>query len=93
MQDEQTYVDPPRDSGRHLNELAVLAFILAFFVNIVGLILGILALRQIARSGERGRKLAIASIVVGGVLALAFFGGAFLVFSSVLSQHGCTYPC
>jgi Domain of unknown function (DUF4190) len=37
----------------------------------LGLVFGIVALRQIARSGERGRGLAIAGIVIGG-LALVY---------------------
>jgi len=40
-------------------------FILAFFVNLVGVILGFVALSQIKRTGEQGRGLAIAAIVIG----------------------------
>lgn len=47
------------------NTMAIVAFILAFFVNIVGIILGFVALSQIKRTGEQGRGLAIAAIIIG----------------------------
>lgn len=47
--------------------MAIVAFILAFFVNLVGIILGFVALSQIKRTGEQGRGLAIAAIVIGFV--------------------------
>jgi uncharacterized membrane protein len=76
-----------------LNELAVLAFVLAFVMGIVGVILGAVALRQIKQTGQRGRKLAVAAIVVGSILAIAFVGGAVAIFFSIVNQEGCTYPC
>ena len=47
------------------NVMAIVGFILAFFVNIVGIILGFVALSQIKRTGEQGRGLAIAAIIIG----------------------------
>ncbi|MCD4557737.1 DUF4190 domain-containing protein [Schaalia sp. lx-100] len=44
--------------------LAIVALILAFFVPPVGLIIGIIALVKLKSSGEKGRGLAISSIVV-----------------------------
>jgi uncharacterized membrane protein len=76
-----------------LNQLAVVAFVLAFFAGIVGVIIGAIALREIARTGQRGRKLAVAAILIGSVLAIAFVGGAVVVFFSIIDRHGCAYPC
>ncbi|HHW50059.1 MAG TPA: DUF4190 domain-containing protein [Pseudoclavibacter sp.] len=54
-----------------MNVLAVVAFIVTLVVsNLIGMILGIIALRQITRTGERGRGLAIAAIVVGALLTV-----------------------
>ncbi|WP_348787839.1 DUF4190 domain-containing protein [Leifsonia sp. NPDC080035] len=47
------------------NVLAIVGFILAFFVSIVGVILGFVALSQIKKTGEQGRGLAIAAIIIG----------------------------
>ncbi|MBN2454051.1 DUF4190 domain-containing protein [Candidatus Woesearchaeota archaeon] len=55
--------------------LAIIAFVLAFFFPLVGAIIGIVALVHINKEGGEGKGLAIAAIVVGGVftLALPFF--------------------
>jgi peptidyl-prolyl cis-trans isomerase B (cyclophilin B) len=57
--------------------------VLAFLFSIVGVILGFIALSQIKRTGEQGRGLAIAAIIVGfaeialglifGIIFFAFF--------------------
>ncbi|MEO7018394.1 MAG: DUF4190 domain-containing protein [Leifsonia sp.] len=49
------------------NTLAIVAFVLAFFTTIIGVILGFVALSQIKRTGEQGRGLAIAAIIIGFV--------------------------
>ncbi|MET3567910.1 protein of unknown function [Leifsonia sp. 98AMF] len=49
------------------NTMSIVAFILSFIVNIVGIILGFIALNQIKRTGEQGRGLAIAAIIIGFV--------------------------
>jgi hypothetical protein len=54
------------------NTLAIVAFILAFLMPIVGLILGIIALVQLnSNPGEKGKGLAIAAIIISIVLPLA----------------------
>lgn len=62
------------------NILAIIGFIASFFVSVVGIVLGFIALSQIKRTGEKGRGLAIAAIVIGfaaliiGIFAsVAFF--------------------
>lgn len=54
------------------NVLSIVGFVLAFlgWLAVVGIILEIVALNQIGRTGERGRKLAIAGIVVGIVVII-----------------------
>jgi peptidyl-prolyl cis-trans isomerase B (cyclophilin B) len=53
------------------NTLAVLSLVFSFIVAIVGVILGHVALSQIARTGQEGRGLAITGLVVGYVSLLA----------------------
>ncbi|HLP22961.1 MAG TPA: DUF4190 domain-containing protein [Microbacteriaceae bacterium] len=54
-----------------LNVVAVAALAVAFLSNIAGVILGILALREIRRTSERGQGLAIAAIIIS-VLSIVF---------------------
>lgn len=49
------------------NTLAILALVLSFIVSIAGIICGHLALAQIKRTGEAGRELALAGLIVGYV--------------------------
>ncbi|KRC51108.1 hypothetical protein ASE16_09260 [Leifsonia sp. Root227] len=60
---QQPYQGAP--AARGYNTMAIVAFILAFFVNIVGIILGFVALSQIKKTGEQGRGLAIAAVIIG----------------------------
>jgi hypothetical protein len=62
--------------ARRTNTLAILSLVAAFVASFVGVVLGIVALLQIRRSGEAGRGLAIAAIVIG-LLVTAFFVLAF----------------
>lgn len=57
------------------NTLAVVAFILAFFVSIAAVVLGHIALSQIKRTNERGWGLAVAALCLGyaGLLAGAIW--------------------
>ncbi|CAN5133699.1 hypothetical protein BH09ACT3_BH09ACT3_06210 [soil metagenome] len=58
------YSSPP---ARPTNSLAIVAFVLGFFVSLGAVICGHLALSQIKRSGEGGRGFAIAGLVLGYV--------------------------
>ena len=62
--------------ARRTNTLAILALVAAFVASAVGVVLGFLALGQIRTSGESGRGLAIAAIIIG-LLVTAFFVFAF----------------
>ena len=64
---------PPPSHGwrRPTNQLAPIALVLCFFGVLapVGLALGIVARKQIRRTGEGGDGLALAAVVVGGVVS------------------------
>lgn len=77
---------------RRTNTLAIVAFILAFFTSFVGSIIGPIALREIRRTGEAGRGLAQAAVILGFVFTGIIIVIATLVFVSVMSQTGTSYP-
>jgi uncharacterized membrane protein len=52
--------------------MAILALVLAFVFAPAGLILGIVARKQIRETGEDGDGLALAGIIVGGVFTAIF---------------------
>lgn len=69
------------------NTLAILSLVLSFFVNIAGVVLGHVALSQIRQTGESGRTLAIAGLVVGYLsigfitfMLFLYFAATFLVY-------------
>jgi len=49
------------------NTMAIVAFVATFFISILGIILGFVALAQIKRTGEQGRGLALAAVIIGFV--------------------------
>ena len=57
---------------RPTNTMAILALVMAFVFAPAGLILGIVARKQIRQTGEQGDGLALAGIIVGGIFT-AFF--------------------
>lgn len=58
--------------GRPTNTMAILALVMAFVFAPAGVILGIIARKQIRQTGEDGSGLALAGIIVGGI-ATAFY--------------------
>jgi hypothetical protein len=77
--------------GRPTNTLAILALIMAFVFAPAGLILGIVARKQIRRTGEDGDGLALAGIIVGGIGTAAFtllIGVWIMAFVSVSGSFG-----
>ena len=70
------------------NTLAILALVMAFVFSPVGLVLGVVARRQIRETHEQGDGLALAGIIVGGIgtaLAVLGFLFFFLALASVSS--------
>jgi hypothetical protein len=58
------------------NVLAIVAIVAGFMAPIAGIVTGHLALRQIARTGEEGRALALTGLIAGYALtafSLVFF--------------------
>jgi peptidyl-prolyl cis-trans isomerase B (cyclophilin B) len=47
------------------NTMSIVAFVATFFISILGIILGFIALSQIKRTGEQGRGLALAAVIIG----------------------------
>ena len=67
--------DAPQGTGKRTNVLAIVGLILAIFFPIVGAIVGHVALGQIKKTGEEGRGLALAAVIVGWTLTgLAIIG-------------------
>jgi hypothetical protein len=58
------------------NVLAIVSFISSFFISLVAVITGHIALSQIGKTGEKGRGLATAGLVLG---YLGILGGIILL--------------
>lgn len=58
---------PQAPQGGRTNTLAIVAFVGSFFVSLLGIIGGHIALRQIKRSGEKGHGFALAATIIGYV--------------------------
>ncbi|MCS6576363.1 DUF4190 domain-containing protein [Curtobacterium flaccumfaciens pv. flaccumfaciens] len=56
--------DHARTAQPAFNKLSIIGFVLAFFISAAGLIVGIIALVQTRKRGERGGGLAIAAIIL-----------------------------
>lgn len=87
MSTPQYKAPPPQHKGDgsapvRTNPLAVAAFVSAFFIGVTGVILGFIALNQIKTTGERGRGLAIAALVVGCAYTAIFAYLTVAIFSS-----------
>jgi hypothetical protein len=84
----------PPQWGRPTNTMAILALVLAFVFAPAGLVLGIIARRQIRRTGEEGDGLALAGIIVGGIVTAIFVLGIvfWIIALAALSQNGSFGP-
>ncbi|PSL38070.1 uncharacterized protein DUF4190 [Labedella gwakjiensis] len=61
----QGYGQAPQSQKTNL--LAILSLVGAFVFSLAGLILGIIALKQIKQTGEQGRGLALAGIIISSI--------------------------
>lgn len=59
------YTGAPVPQTERFNVLSIVGFVLAFVVSLGAVICGHIALAQIKRTGERGRGLAIAALILG----------------------------
>jgi Domain of unknown function (DUF4190) len=68
---------PPRPPERPtLNRFAVASLVLSVFGGVLGIVCGIIALRQIRRTGQRGRALAVDGIGASVMVLLVVLGVA-----------------
>lgn len=71
---------PQAPQSDRTNTLAIVAFVGSFFVSLLGIIAGHIALRQIKRSGEKGHGFALAGTIIGYVaLVLTALAVVFIV--------------
>ncbi len=80
-------------TGPKTNTLAIVSLVLAFFVSLGAVICGHIALGQIKKSGENGRGLAIAGLVLG---YLGLVGGliatiVWVSFFAIAASNGVTF--
>ncbi|ROP75375.1 MULTISPECIES: DUF4190 domain-containing protein [unclassified Frigoribacterium] len=80
----------PGTAGRY-NVLAIVGFILAFVFALAGLVVSIIALSQIKKTGERGRGLALAGVILSIVFMIISVIVSISVFSAGMAQVGTTY--
>lgn len=75
------------------NTLAILALVLAFVISPGGIICGHIALSQIKRTGEGGRGLAVAGLIIGyvftGIFVLYIIG--VIIFAVWMASMGAAY--
>ncbi|HEU4755958.1 MAG TPA: DUF4190 domain-containing protein [Agromyces sp.] len=81
-------------AGQKTNVLAIVSLVSSFFISIVGIITGHIALSQIKKTGEQGRGLAIAGLIIGYIglvvgIILAIFW--FAVIGAAINEGVTTY--
>lgn len=79
------YGHVPYGQPRKTNTLAIVSLVSAFFVSLVAIITGHMALSQIKRTGEQGRGMAIAGLIIGYVsVALTLVLAVLVLLGSLL---------
>ncbi|MHA7985018.1 DUF4190 domain-containing protein [Rathayibacter sp. CAU 1779] len=74
------------------NTLAIVSIIVVWFVSLLGVILGHIALSQIKRTGEGGRGIALAAVIIGYVaIGLAILLIIFAIIVGAASASVSTY--
>lgn len=66
-QPAQPYQGGTAPQSTKTNLFAILALVGAFVFPLAGLILGIIALKQVKETGEQGRGLALAGVIISAV--------------------------
>ncbi|MFI9011297.1 DUF4190 domain-containing protein [Actinosynnema sp. NPDC053489] len=95
MSQPPPYWQPGHHPGpRPTNGMAIAALITAFLFSPAGIVLGIVARKQIRRTGEEGWGMATAGLVVGAVLTVLWVAGIVLwvILVMALFRHGGTLP-
>lgn len=81
-------------AGAKTNTLAIVSLVLAFFISLGAVITGHIALSQIKKTGENGRGLAIAGLVLGYLGLVAGLIGTIIwvsFFALAASNGGFSY--
>lgn len=65
-------------SSEKTNTLAIVSLVVALFVPLVGAILGHVAMGQIKKTGEQGRGIALAGVIIGWAFTALAILAAFL---------------
>ncbi|GAA1060354.1 DUF4190 domain-containing protein [Agromyces bracchium] len=85
-----SYSAPP---AQKTNVLAIVSLVSSFFISLVGIITGHIALSQIKKTGEQGRGLAIAGLIIGYVglvLGIIFAIVWFAIIGAAISSGSVT---
>ncbi|MBU3994837.1 MAG: DUF4190 domain-containing protein [Actinobacteria bacterium] len=82
---QQQYAAPQQPASRPTNTMAIIALIASIIVSLVGVILGHIALNQIKKTGEGGRGLAIAALIIGYIGVAAWVIGIFIWIAVIAS--------
>ena len=69
-------------AGTKTSGMAIASLILAFLFPLIGLILGIVALSSIKKSGEKGKGLAIAGIIISIVIMISGIAAGYAIYYS-----------
>ena len=81
-------------TGPKTNTLAIVSLVLAFFISLGAVICGHIALSQIKKTGENGRGLAIAGLILGYLGLIAGLIGTIIwisFFAIAASSGGVSY--
>jgi hypothetical protein len=78
-------IPQPVAPAQKINIIALVGFIAAFVVPIAGIVLGVIGLKQTRVSGEGGRGLARAALIIGSLFTL-FEVAFFIVWLSLFLQ-------
>ncbi|MBS1907171.1 MAG: DUF4190 domain-containing protein [Actinobacteria bacterium] len=83
-----TYAGAPYGAAPRTNTMAILSLIFAFFFSLLAVIFGHVARSQIGRTGEGGRGLATAGLILGH---LGILGGVIAVIVGVVAATSVHY--
>lgn len=75
------------------NTMAIVGFVLSFIFSIAGLIVSIIAMNQIKQTGEGGRGLALAGVIISAIsiaFAIIYLIVVFAVIIPAASQYSST---
>jgi len=87
MSDSAPFQQQPAPSSDKWNVLSIVALVISLLgFNIIAVILGFIALNQVGKSGERGKGLANAAIIIGLVSIILGFILGFFFLSGVLAN-------